>query len=1477
MAIDKMIPRFLVSDEDERLLKEGAMTDALNVSISEDGAGSEGVVKNMKGNTAATGSGAASDINIIGQVSDPQLGYIYFFAADADSSSNVKDSIYRYKTFDNTFEVVFEDKNDWLKFETNGFVKADVLNGDFQQNGSTQSILYFTDNVNPPRKINVDRAIAGDFNFYSTDQLDYALSAIKAPLTDCPSAWFETESTVQSNNLSDKAFQFCTQMVYRDGESSALSPISKLYFPSHYSAYGTSNSVFEASNQNVCLIDVKFKALPRTIEDVEKIRVIGRIGNDGRFFLIDEVDAGQNKTRFVFGASQTVYDSSNGIYRFFNDGVYPTVDLSTSSKAYDNVPLKARGQAIVGNRLMYSNYTEGFANSDPGATISVAYKNPLVESGEFSSTFVEYPSAPGDKSDGNIKLDFSNISWPGAGSNPVTEGTIVSIRIEYDPEGSVWSAVTPGMLKAEFTNITGQAEMIFGYKTGSGDASLPLQTDPVTVIFNYVVTSDMTVVQLTQAFKELISASNGEFEKRFEIAATDNFYVLPNTDGNFFTGDGGVSGAITNDGFFGADLASPGFTDTVGNQIQGNLTVNNLDVSLNYKFNDVIDDTSTSLHIRPYVANGRIESFNLTGNLQQLTSNNLIRQFTFSGYPGGGFAKTNSTYSIQSSLNFEITNVTTDDTGYIPSSESYTNVSNATSSFKQGSSHPLGVVYYDKFGRHGFVNEIGSAYVKSLHERTPSGGGTDNKGPAQIGVGFTNNAPTWADSFQLVYAGPSDIDSFTVMGVGVGSAVDPTYSSTSTRVYVSLKPLDLYEKERASARSYSFTEGDKLKVLFNTATVSSTDVLQYKNSNSGGAIEFNVVEVVTDPVAAGIIPSGSYSNTADAITGTWLALEAPVISSGGLTSVDADASGGFDNLRYAGYDYYSLSNNDYPNGDSYTQSNLWSYGTVVQIYSPKKSVDNVVYYEIGERRKLLPTGSYGASQQPASNHGTTLNTMNGSVWWRPITFTIPEEEGGTHPALTVWPEKSYYIESETPSDIKSSKDWSRGKAHAALETASEIKRFNGIIYSDAYAEDVANLSLSSFNPSLGNFESLESKFGAINYIGNFNDNLAAIQENRLSLVPVNKNIIQYAEGSGNVALSTEVLNQPRYASGDYGCGNHPESVLIQDNDIYFVDESRQAVMRMGGEQLFPISEKSMSSFFEGFFTNGHAKYVSGYDPRISTYFVTGYGGSGASYLPETVGYDVARGVWQSKYSFTPDAYANQNNMLYSAKWSSSNNVFWHHDSSAYNSFYSEDYDSFVEVVSKLSPSRVKVYNALSFEADSGDWAVASGAFDITTSSGQKGSTILSTDWKNHEESFYFEMPRDSSASSGNDSRNIRVGTLTYISGNTYQSNLRLSRLPIPLNQDVKIGYGLSDPTVQVVSVSGNKITFNLTADNDFTSDNEVDGQDITLTTNIANGDKLRGHFLTLKLTTANSSSKHELYCINTHVTDSKSHHPLGQQ
>jgi len=45
------------------------------------------------------------------------------------------------------------------------------------------------------------------------------------------------------------------------------------------------------------------------------------------------------------------------------------------------------------------------------------------------------------------------------------------------------------------------------------------------------------------------------------------------------------------------------------------------------------------------------------------------------------------------------------------------------------------------------------------------------------------------------------------------------------------------------------------------------------------------------------------------------------------------------------------------------------------------------------------------------------------------------------------------------------------------------------------------------------------------------------------------------------------------------------------------------------------------------------------------------------------------------------------------------------------------------------------------------------------------------------------------------------------------------------------------------------------------------------------GDAMRGNFMTINLATSLSNqlgAKKELYCINVHVTDSKSHHPLGQ-
>ncbi len=218
-------------------------------------------------------------------------------------------------------------------------------------------------------------------------------------------------------------------------------------------------------------------------------------------------------------------------------------------------------------------------------------------------------------------------------------------------------------------------------------------------------------------------------------------------------------------------------------------------------------------------------------------------------------------------------------------------------------------------------------------------------------------------------------------------------------------------------------------------------------------------------------------------------------------------------------------------------------------------------------------------------------------------------------------------------------------------------------------------------------------------------------------------------------------------------------------------------------------------------------------------------------------------------------YANQNNMLYSAKYVGID-AFWRHDSPTRNNFYGTGADSEVEMVSKISPSRVKVYNAVSYEGDSDAWDMSPVSTDLDQTSG----TI--TSWSEKEGSYYAAMPRDTSSNST--SQNIHIGNLTTSNDEVFTSTVRLNRLPIPVGVEVTI----NGEDVTISSISGNTLTLD-------EANGSVAGDNLSVSLSDDNGDPIRGHYAKIKLTNS-SSAKHELYCINTHITDSKSHHPLGQ-
>ena len=437
MAIDKIKLRRLARDKDERLFQEGDMLDALNVVVSADGVSSDGVVKNTTGTLPGIAATAADQIpneeaRVVGSVADPARGFVYFFVWSTTAKNH---AIYQYNTSNHEYKVVL--RNVAFDFQKYGFVKADVINGEFQKDEVTQTLLYFTDGVNPPRKINVDRVLDGDTLEYNDTEIEEMLLVIKSPSLLTPTARLETDTTRTTNNLYGSVYQFAVQYVYKDGEASALSPHSKVVYPKYMSMQGLDSSSVtqdDIQEENYAVVDTRWRTTPVSLtykhQEISKIRLLGRTLNTSAFFVIDEFDPNEDVVR----SGQTLYSTASGLYNFYNDGLYINESVTVTDKVYDDVPQKSESQAISGNRMMYSAPTAGYPNTDVTATISVTY-HPEANTGTYLSdtsseaNTITHEVVTTDAGDGWIEFDTSGL--------PATlnANTSVTISFDYKPTG----------------------------------------------------------------------------------------------------------------------------------------------------------------------------------------------------------------------------------------------------------------------------------------------------------------------------------------------------------------------------------------------------------------------------------------------------------------------------------------------------------------------------------------------------------------------------------------------------------------------------------------------------------------------------------------------------------------------------------------------------------------------------------------------------------------------------------------------------------------------------------------------------------------------------------------------------------------------------------------------------------------------------------------------------------------------------------
>jgi hypothetical protein len=278
MAIDKLIPQYLNSDTDQKLVKAVEMTDNLNVRVSNDDEGTAGVIKNIKGNEvvgAKTAQDAfpSGDNRVIGSVSNEHNKEIIFLLHNNLGNHG----IYRLDLTTGKYEKIYEDSV--LKLRKFSYADCDVV-----INEKEETLFYWTDNINPPMKLNITRALFGDYPSSLTSGTDEEkllnLTVAKQPPLKAPDYVVKNNPSItEESNIKSNNYQFAYKYIYDDGEHSSLSPYSSLSVANSQLSDGLNN---DGQKNFFNQIDV---SVLNSVADVKKIVVYARRVN-GRFLRL---------------------------------------------------------------------------------------------------------------------------------------------------------------------------------------------------------------------------------------------------------------------------------------------------------------------------------------------------------------------------------------------------------------------------------------------------------------------------------------------------------------------------------------------------------------------------------------------------------------------------------------------------------------------------------------------------------------------------------------------------------------------------------------------------------------------------------------------------------------------------------------------------------------------------------------------------------------------------------------------------------------------------------------------------------------------------------------------------------------------------------------------------------------------------------------------------------------------------------------
>ena len=443
-------------DLDERLVPKGEYREAQNIMISQSEGSDVGAIENVLGNNLAKGKTLIPNINnvpngiklvleTIGYYNDVLNKKIYWFVSNFEGA-NEKNifKIKRAKKYHSCAILVADLNTPSTNIQV--LVKGNFLN--FSKKhlitgvNLIDDLLFWTDNYNQPRKINVQTAFTNNNYYNNEEKISVAkftpyLSPILVDSNNAGhNATLKKDNNVKSEYLKENFVRFSYRYKYNDGEYSTMAPFTQVVFSPLNEAKieNTSNTEFnsetierettveimqnfynkaiiriplpsnekllsplieESSGNYIWSNDLKISNIEILLKESDElaVKVVSNIEVDSSFDLAEESTASSEVgVEYYTVQPDDVTQYYRYAYRYIykSEEPYTVLPESQTTRVYDHVPLRAKAQEISGNRIIYGNYSE----------------NPPLPYDQNGKKGINYVINSINKGDGEVGVDY---------------------------------------------------------------------------------------------------------------------------------------------------------------------------------------------------------------------------------------------------------------------------------------------------------------------------------------------------------------------------------------------------------------------------------------------------------------------------------------------------------------------------------------------------------------------------------------------------------------------------------------------------------------------------------------------------------------------------------------------------------------------------------------------------------------------------------------------------------------------------------------------------------------------------------------------------------------------------------------------------------------------------------------------------------------------------------------------------------------